>query len=107
MPEPLRGTELLRAAVNHIIQHPEEWDQSSWHNTCGTTHCIAGHCQIMGGRPMNIDTASYDAQTLLGLSYHEQKYLFASDRTLEEIWAFAKVKIALNEQSKDAPLPLL
>src|ERR1700730_12207739 len=43
----LKGKELLRAAVNRCITHPEEWRQTTWH--CGTEHCIAGRCQVLAG----------------------------------------------------------
>jgi len=42
--------EALNAALDHIVAHPEEWDQTNfaeWHgsvdgNDCGTTFCLAG-----------------------------------------------------------------
>ncbi len=33
---PLRGLELLKAAINQIIAHPATWEQSTWHSDCGT-----------------------------------------------------------------------
>lgn len=45
----LTGDRLLKAAINHILLHPETWDQSTWHSSCKTKHCIAGTCQILAG----------------------------------------------------------
>lgn len=87
----LRGTELLRAVVNHIISHPETWDQSQWH--CGTTHCVAGHAQIMGGRPPFIISCYKDAKAVLGITSFEADWLFDAPRTLLEIHAFADIKL--------------
>lgn len=86
--EPLRGKELLRAAVNQILEHPESWDQKSWHNQCGTTHCVAGWCQILGGKPPSDDAAD-DAEKLLGIRSDEASWLFDYDRTISDIHGFA------------------
>lgn len=82
----LRGAELLRAAVNNILDHPETFDQTQWH--CGTKHCIAGHCQILGGRPQNSRAAS-DAEEMLGISKDDADWLFAGHRSLPEIHNYA------------------
>jgi len=34
--------ELPRKIVAQIEEHPETWDQGTWHSPCGTKHCIAG-----------------------------------------------------------------
>lgn len=67
--KPLRGGALARAAVNQILLHPETWDQSAWHNECGTKHCFAGWCQILAGKKANDDTAEEDAMEALGLDF--------------------------------------
>ena len=82
----LRGVELLRAAVNQVIQHPETWDQNSWH--CGTKHCIAGWCEKLafGELTANPDVRAQDA---IGITVAESRWLFASVRSLPEIHRFA------------------
>jgi hypothetical protein len=30
------------AVLKQIQEHPETWDQESWHSACSTRHCIAG-----------------------------------------------------------------
>lgn len=35
--------------LEQIEQHPESWDQTLWHNSCGTTHCIAGWAIVLSG----------------------------------------------------------
>lgn len=89
--EPLRGPELLRAAVNHIIENPDTFDQSRWH--CGTKHCIAGHCQILAGKNPIESNAMKDAQEAIGLSDRDAMWLFAAHRTLWDIWNFTSIFI--------------
>lgn len=42
---------LLLLVIEHVIRHPEEYDQSTWRGrgTCGTTRCIAGWIAFWGG----------------------------------------------------------
>lgn len=87
--KPLRGKELLRAAVNQIIDHPKRWKQGIWH--CGTSHCIGGWCQILGGLPES--NGAGNAANLLGLSKKDADWLFAPYRTMQEIYDFAKAFI--------------
>ena len=93
--KPLRGKALLRAAINQIIQNPKTWNQRSYH--CGTKHCVAGWCQILGGRTKKeieateqahngIDCAE-DAASLLGMNGTDLYYqLFESDLSLADIY---------------------
>jgi hypothetical protein len=88
--EPLTGKKLLQTAVNQILAHPETWNQAEYHSECGTMHCIAGWCQILGGRPANIASTLYDSERLLGISRKESLWIFSKDRSLLEIYNFAK-----------------
>ena len=83
----ITGKELLRAAVNRIIDHPEEWNQKTWH--CGTAHCIGGHCQILAGLPAT-DNAGIDAARLIGLEQADADYVFDANRSMQEIYDFAQ-----------------
>lgn len=89
--EPLRGPELLRAAVNQIIEHPDTWNQSKWH--CGTRHCIAGWCQVLAGK-IQTDQANSDMRDLVGLSDNEASWLSEGHRSLSDIYFFAKNVLA-------------
>lgn len=42
---------LLLLALEHVIRHPEEYDQSTWRGqgSCGTTRCIAGWVAFWSG----------------------------------------------------------
>lgn len=37
--------ELLDKAIKIIQEHPENWNQETWH--CGTSHCLAGHIRLL------------------------------------------------------------
>ncbi len=86
----LRGPELARAVMNHILAHPESWNQRHWH--CGTSHCFGGFCQIKGGREQTAEAGS-DAQELLGIGYWDARWLFESSRTLYELYSWTKAFI--------------
>jgi hypothetical protein len=86
----LTGEKLLKAAVNQILAHPETWDQSQWHSHCGTKHCIAGWCQILAGLRRDDATASSDAANALGISSRDATFLFQGNRTIGQIYHFAK-----------------
>lgn len=42
----MRNVHELETVMTHILDHPEEWDQSNW---CGTTMCFAGHVAMRNG----------------------------------------------------------
>lgn len=91
----LRGAELLRAAVNQIIEHPETWTQHDWH--CVTphnsdAHSVAKWCQILSGLP---DSASPEAvRERLGVSVKDANWLFSPRRTLSDLRYYAKNMLA-------------
>ena len=76
----------LVRAFNHILAHPDEWDQSQWH--CGTTHCLFGHCQILAGIPVNSESCLQGVMRLTGLSRDDAEWLADARRTLPEIRAY-------------------
>jgi hypothetical protein len=82
----LTGPELLRAAVNQIIEHPETWNQRSWH--CGTSHCVAGWCNVLAGN------GTVEGNSVLirevGISPGEAEWLSQPHRSLPDIYNFAK-----------------
>ncbi len=96
--KPLRGNALLRAVVNRIIESPEAWDQTCWHGKragCGTTHCVAGWAQVLGGIKPCKSTARNDAAQLLELNYSEADYLFSGGRTFQDIYGFALGRLSV------------
>ena len=85
----------LRKIIAKIKKHPECWDQEVYHNDCGASHCIAGHCQIEAGKYirgayLSETQTRYDATRYLSLTNYQQNYLFKSKRTLSQIEAFEK-----------------
>lgn len=57
---------LPQRILDQITTDPESWDQTQWHNPCGTKHCIAGWaCKLSGplGQSLDVilgtDTAAY------------------------------------------------
>ena len=89
-PTPLRGEKLLKTAVNQILAHPNTWDQTHWHSSCGSKHCIAGWCQILAGHVADEGCVTSQAQEALGISMADRAWLFAPIRTLAEIYRFAE-----------------
>jgi hypothetical protein len=75
--------ENYRKVLDQIEAHPETWNQSFWH--CGTTHCFAGWAQILSGKPADDGTVRRDARIYLDLSLIEADYLFAPQRTLDDL----------------------
>jgi hypothetical protein len=82
----MANIENLKRVIAHIEAHPETWRQDSGH--CGTTHCFAGHAQIMSGCKANDETARRDARVFLDLSLGDADYLFSANRTLADFHAF-------------------
>lgn len=90
MPKPLRGVRLLHAAVKQIVEHPETWNQKVYH--CGSKHCVAGWCQIFG-KGEEDGSAFYDAMVLAQIGHYHATWLFAPERTLDEIVHFTNTMI--------------
>jgi len=84
----------LAEQVNNILSNPDSWWQGVWHSPCGTKHCIAGHGQIAAGKPMVINTCKADAQEWYGLTDEDGGWLFSADRTLTELYEFARLALA-------------
>lgn len=40
---------LMLLALEHIIKHPEQYDQTNWRSTCGTFRCLAGWIAFFAG----------------------------------------------------------
>lgn len=69
--------ELLLKVKAEILNQPERFDMSDWHSPCGTTHCIAGWCEVIQKRPYTRNSsAKQSAQADLGLTDDECKRLF-------------------------------
>lgn len=48
---------LLRKVLEHITEHPEEWDQTVWARptACGTAYCVAGWAVTMAGLTVDME----------------------------------------------------
>lgn len=70
-----------------IVHNPQSWDQEKWHSSCGTTHCVAGWCQVLGGYLPNNLTVIPDACEFLGMDSQDigDTDLFGYDTSLDEI----------------------
>lgn len=92
----------MRAVINKIISEPKHWNQLNWHSTghckealsCGTTHCIGGWAQILGGGNPRDRHASDDGSAFLGLSSSQENWLFGTGRSWLSIYRFARSFIA-------------
>ncbi len=93
---------LLRKVLDHITEHPEEWEQDLWamRRECGTSFCVAGHAAVMAGHQIRWDdgvaTHTTEHATIravatreLGLTNLQSLRLFNADNTLPELWAYA------------------
>ena len=61
-------TTLPQRILDQVMSNPESWDQTQWHNACGTKHCIAGWaCQLSGplGQYLDHNLGTATAATLL------------------------------------------
>jgi hypothetical protein len=106
----LRGKALMRAVVNHIREHEENWDQRDIMTVgrersrpfCGTTACVGGWAFILSEglrketnltRFRKILSVGGDflgkAGERLGLTEAEQDWLFDSNRKFSEVYQFA------------------
>ncbi len=90
--------ENFQAVLDRIKANPCSWDQSKWH--CGTTHCFAGHAQIMAGKPIDDATVRRDARMYLGLKQCDASVLFRSDATIEDFEEFLRTE-GYDEQGFD------
>lgn len=60
---------LMMLAIEHVIRHPEEYDQSTWRGrgACGTTRCIAGWIAYWAGWA---DIAGAESETAYAGVHH-------------------------------------
>lgn len=110
---------LLRKTLEHITEHPEEWEQGAWamRNSCGTACCLAGTAVVLAGHklqwedcergdyldfancvetddPMLRDTDAVSipvvAQRELNLPDFASTRLFSANNSLADLWALAE-----------------
>ena len=95
---------LLKQTMNQIIEHPETWEQDTWH--CGTTHCFAGWAELIhyyGGQNLDPDDyypnrgiTSHRAREALGIGKVVADELFHSDNNLHDLHAMVKALLKGN-----------
>ena len=79
----MMNKENVQKVLDLIEANPSCWNQEKWH--CGTTHCFAGHAQILSGKQENVKTVRTDARIYLDLSLADADWAFYFLRTLEEL----------------------
>lgn len=85
------NTELAYRVLDHIKQHPMQWDQGNWvgKNECGATACFAGWCVALtyGDRKLFSDGVCIadEAAELLALSDMEADNLFSGSNSFEDL----------------------
>lgn len=113
MPDELKvNVPLLRKTLEHITEHPEEWDQVVWarKTRCGTACCVAGTAVLIAGHEINWDDHAHAilnpdasrayrtmtgewieevAKRELGLSAGQAASLFLATNSLETLWDLA------------------
>lgn len=90
--------ENFNKVIKQIIDHPETYNQRIYHSECGTSHCIAGWCDVLSGsydieeweinEDYNSLTVIDRAVEFLEITYQQGIYLFAHQRTLKEVLNF-------------------
>ncbi len=108
---PEQRQQRLAQTINAIIANPASWNQVHWHSNCGTSHCFAGHADLLAGnRPPDPseyederdycyaledwhDNASIRAEKWLGLGRQEANYLFSAERNFGELYNFAQSEV--------------
>jgi hypothetical protein len=84
----------FKAVLDKIQADPSCWNQSSWH--CGTSHCFAGHAQILAGKEADDTYVRQHARIFLELNIRQANFIFDSKRTIEDFKEF------LNTEGYDA-----
>jgi len=87
-----------------ITTSPETWDQTQWHNPCGTKHCIAGWaCVLSGplGHYLDINLGTETAATLLLWQPGVALPSFAADATEEETLGRLRAMVAKLQPEKE------
>lgn len=77
----------LVAALALIEANPDHWNQTHWH--CGTSHCLAGFCDIVVDRRLerlSLKEIRYDSSvSVFAQSNPHLGYLFTQFLTLEDL----------------------
>ena len=75
--------ENIQKVIDVIEDNPHSWNQDFWH--CGTTHCFAGHAQILSGKQANKATVRKDARIFLDLDLRTFNWVSNYCRTLDDL----------------------
>lgn len=91
--------ENYKQVLHEITEHPDKWDQTSWHRKrlfglCGSSHCFAGWAQLLSGRKAHDASAATHARLWLELTPVEALYLFDVNRTMEDFYTFLEADMA-------------
>ncbi len=89
--------------VDQISEHPESWNQGTWHTSCGTCHCIAGFATHLSGdlgRYLDKSLGTPTAAALLLWRPGVVLPSFEAEATEEETLGRLRAMAAAAEQSK-------
>ncbi len=100
----------LCEAMNQILQHPETWNQSSWH--CESSHCLLGWVEALLLRDSNLkpeDKVVFynDVIAAAGLSTHDGDWVVKENRTLKEIYLLCREHLAGRPTTQNLPAELV
>lgn len=94
---------VMRKTIEHVLAHPEEWDQAHWASAsatapCGTAYCFAGHAAVtvagaqptgrgngivtLNGEPQHVADA---ARAALGLDTSQTEELFRATNSARRL----------------------
>jgi hypothetical protein len=85
----LTGNKLLRATMNYIIQHPEEWNQRCEVHPCFTTCCFVGRAVLLAGQSQEEAARCCnfaDFKRLVKLPASVRNELYGSRNTMADLY---------------------
>jgi len=102
------NAENFAKVIAAIDADPSSWDQIHWHSWCMTTHCFAGHAQILSGAPLKKREGGHDFSSFAGsdairwldLTDYDADYLFNPCRTMDDFRDFLKLHQALADSAR-------
>lgn len=116
---PPLNEKLIACVLEHIKQHPEEWEQGTWldingcrqDNWCGTVGCFAGWAVALSTPESQWPPDTYyirdRAAELLGITPNEAMLLFRASNTMgrlrEYLNQFRKARQVPDGQQKKSP----
>jgi hypothetical protein len=70
------NVELLRATLEYVESHPDEWHQRHWR--CDTAMCFAGHAAVLAGGVW-VDSYPYEDEYMVAEDADDDSFLQGPD----------------------------